>query len=52
MLLWLNVADGALDADIEAAIKNGVPLRVIGRTPENIGMVAYIVNCFVRLAIR
>jgi hypothetical protein len=41
ILLWLNVADGALDADIEAAIKNGVPLRVIGRTPENIGMVAY-----------
>jgi hypothetical protein len=41
ILVWLNVTDAALDADIEAAIKKGVPLRVIGRTPENIGMVAY-----------
>ena len=41
ILVWLNVADAALDADIEAAINKGVPLRVIGRTPENIGMLAY-----------
>jgi hypothetical protein len=41
ILLWLNVADGALDADIAAACAQGVPLRVLGRTPENIGMRAY-----------
>ena len=41
ILLWLNVADSALDTDIEMAINKGVPLRVIGRTPENIGMVAF-----------
>jgi hypothetical protein len=41
ILLWLNVADSALDTDIETAINKGVPLRVIGRTPENIGMVAF-----------
>jgi hypothetical protein len=41
ILLWLNVADAAFDADIAAACARGVPLRVIGRTPENIGMRAY-----------
>jgi hypothetical protein len=41
ILVWLNVADAALDADIDAAVRSGVPLRVIGRTPENIGMLAY-----------
>lgn len=41
ILVWLNVADAALDADIAASISNGVALRVIGRTPENIGMRAY-----------
>src|SRR4051794_12040664 len=41
ILIWLNVADAALDAQIDTAIKSGVPLRVIGRTPTNIGMVAY-----------
>ena len=41
ILVWLNVADAALDAEIEAAIARGVPLRVLGRTPENIGMRAY-----------
>ena len=41
MLVWLNVADAALDVDIAAAIGRGVPLRVVGRTPENIGMRAY-----------
>jgi hypothetical protein len=41
ILIWLNVADAELDAQIAAAISNGVPLRVLGRTPENIGMLAY-----------
>jgi hypothetical protein len=42
ILVWLNVADDALDADIAAACTHGVPLRVLGRTPENIGMRAYL----------
>jgi hypothetical protein len=41
ILVWLNVADATLDAEIDAAIGCGVPLRVIGRTPTNIGMLAY-----------
>ena len=41
ILVWLNVADPALDAEIAAAIGAGVPLRVVGRTPANIGMLAY-----------
>jgi hypothetical protein len=41
ILVWLNVADAALDAEIAAAIGSGVPLRVVGRTPANIGMLAY-----------
>ncbi|MBS0445362.1 MAG: hypothetical protein JSR59_05355 [Proteobacteria bacterium] len=41
ILVWLNVADAAFDADIAAWTARGVPLRVIGRTPENIGMQAY-----------
>ncbi len=41
ILVWLNVADSTLDADIDAAIGSGTPLRVVGRTPANIGMLAY-----------
>jgi hypothetical protein len=41
ILVWLNVADSTLDAEIGAKIGSGVPLRVIGRTPANIGMLAY-----------
>ena len=41
ILVWLNVANSTLDAEIDAAIGSGVPLRVVGRTPANIGMVAY-----------
>jgi hypothetical protein len=41
ILVWLNVADAALDADIETAIAQGVPLHVVGRTPDNIGMRAH-----------
>jgi hypothetical protein len=41
ILVWLNVADEVLEAEINNAITFGVPQRVIGRTPENVGMVAY-----------
>ena len=41
ILLWLNTADEAIEQDIAALAARGVPLRVLGRTPENIGMVAY-----------
>jgi len=41
ILVWLNVADPTLDREIDRAIAAGVPLRVIGRTPANIGMLAY-----------
>lgn len=41
ILLWLNVADAALEADIAAIRAAGVPLQVLGRTPQNIGMQAY-----------
>ena len=41
ILVWMNVDDGALDAQIEGMIRSDVALRVIGRTPENIGMRAY-----------
>lgn len=41
ILLWLNVDDAALEADIAAAKARGVPLFVLGRTPQNIGMTAY-----------
>ena len=41
ILVWLNVADATLDNEIAAAAARGVPLRIVGRTPENIGMTAY-----------
>ncbi len=41
ILVWLNVADETLENEIAAAAAQGVPLRIVGRTPENIGMTAY-----------
>jgi hypothetical protein len=41
ILLWLNTADVAFEEDIAELTAHGVTLRVLGRTPENIGMVAY-----------
>jgi hypothetical protein len=41
ILLWLNTADPALDAEIEALSARGIALRVLGRTEQNIGMQAY-----------
>jgi hypothetical protein len=40
-LLWLNVDDAALDDFIARGTIGGWPIRVIGRTPDNIGMRAY-----------
>lgn len=42
ILLWLNVDDAQLDADISRARVKGADIRVLGRTPENVGMVAYV----------
>jgi len=41
ILLWLNVADPDLDAFLDNRIARGCPIRVVGRTPENVGMRAY-----------
>ncbi|MFP5404874.1 MAG: hypothetical protein ACLGHY_00530 [Gammaproteobacteria bacterium] len=41
ILVWLNVQDDELAADLAAAKSRGVPLRIIGCTPRNIGMRAY-----------
>lgn len=41
VLLWLNVVDAALDAAIDALVAAGAPIRIVGRSPENIGMLAY-----------
>ena len=41
ILLWLNVENTVLEADIAAMQARGVRLSVLGRTPENIGMTAF-----------
>ena len=41
ILLWLNVADAGFDAFLSDGETAGWPLRIIGRTPQNIGMRAY-----------
>lgn len=41
ILLWLNVDDADYEAFLEALRATGVPLRIVGKTPENIGMRAY-----------
>lgn len=41
ILVWLNVADPSFEAEIDAAVASGVPLRVIGRSPANVGMRAF-----------
>ena len=41
ILLWLNVADSDFDAFLRCHAAAGAPLRILGRTPENIGMAAY-----------
>ena len=41
ILIWLNVSDAAIEEQIAKACADGVQLRIVGRTPENIGMRAY-----------
>jgi hypothetical protein len=41
ILVWLNVDDAGLEAVIDEAASEGVPLQVVGRTPEGIGMRGY-----------
>jgi spore maturation protein CgeB len=41
ILLWINVADPGFDEFVASRCASGAPIRVIGRTPENIGMAAY-----------
>jgi hypothetical protein len=41
ILLWLNVADDGLEAFLADHGARGAPVRVLGRTPENVGMRAY-----------
>jgi hypothetical protein len=41
ILIWINTKDQAIEPFLQAKIKAGIPLRIVGKTPENIGMVAY-----------
>ncbi len=40
-LVWLNVDDPDCEAWLRDRVRDGWPIRVVGRTPENIGMEAY-----------
>jgi hypothetical protein len=41
ILIWLNTDDPVYEKFLEAKRANGAPLRIVGKTPENIGMQAY-----------
>jgi hypothetical protein len=41
ILLWINVSDADFDGFLNQRIAGGAPIKIIGRTPENIGMSAY-----------
>jgi hypothetical protein len=41
ILLWLNVVDEGFERFLADQIALGAPLRIVGRTPNNIGMAAY-----------
>ena len=41
VLLWINVHDIGLESFLDEQSARGVPIVVVGRTPENIGMSAY-----------
>ncbi len=41
ILLWLNVDDADFERFLETQRESGVPLRIVGKTRENIGMEAY-----------
>lgn len=41
LLLWLNVEDAGLESYIKTLQGIGYPIRIVGKTPENIGMSAF-----------
>jgi hypothetical protein len=41
ILVWLNVDDAEMEGFLDKLIQDGRPVRIIGRSPENIGMCAY-----------
>jgi hypothetical protein len=41
VLLWLNVDDASLESFVDGLIASGAPVRIVGKTTENIGMQAY-----------
>src|SRR4029078_5724242 len=41
ILLWANTGEKAFMQFVDNTIKTGVPLRMIGKSPYSIGMVAY-----------
>jgi glycosyltransferase involved in cell wall biosynthesis len=41
ILLWINVVNADFEQFLAGRIAAGAPIRVIGRSPENIGMAAY-----------
>jgi hypothetical protein len=42
VLVWINVADAELERCLSELVVSGAPVRVIGHTPDNIGMRAYL----------
>jgi hypothetical protein len=40
-LIWLNLSDAGLESYIRTLIASGCPIRIVGKTPENIGMAAF-----------
>ena len=41
ILLWINIVDAEFDEFLASRQASGAPIRIVGRTPENIGMAAY-----------
>jgi hypothetical protein len=41
ILVWLNVDDAEFKRYLESRQSEGAPIRIVGRSPENIGMTAY-----------
>lgn len=41
ILLWINIPDSDLTAFVARLASEGVPVRVVGHTPENVGMTAF-----------
>lgn len=41
ILVWLNLEDPAFERFLDRLARTGAPVRVVGRSPENIGMAAY-----------